>query len=442
MGKWKANETDAGRMDGTINGLCRAIVLIVMRRLISFRDISLAEAALDRCRKRKVTLGDGVTYRTVEHRCSGDPFTSVCNTIIAIYAEYLAWRHSGKSHKEAWTSLGMHGGDDGLDFGMPKGANAWAYRQLGLILKEKTVLRGKPFVFLSRVFGPNAWANADPSNGADPLRALSQLNTTCANDLTVEQARAAKGISYTFTDQYSFLLGDVARKMASSLPNAEAWVIKRSKANRDVLTHHARQHVKRGGCFQEPGDDMRWYQQLVMSTFEPHKVHRLLTWCNDEKSDCAHPPVLMKPTKFEVGHPSLMIYENGDAFHVKGGPANPKPEPATDRKSPNEVLCEALSGAMAPQPSRSPMARKTLIAIPEATTDPETTAPTSPTDPPEVTPPSKPPKETKKMEDHDHSGKTTKSARRKQKRGRKKGKKKKKVKEGKLPTEGVGAPPE
>jgi len=362
FGSLHAHETDAGRMDATINALCRLLHLLLVRRLFMVRDLDFIEATLERCRGRSVSLGDGVRYETQEQQLSGDPFTSVFNTIIAAFAEYLAWRHSGTGSKQAWMNLGLHGGDDGIDFDLPEGANTWAYKRMGLTLKEKRVERLQPFVFLSRMFGPNAWLSADPSNGADPERVLSQIHITCAAALTDTEAIVAKGISYSFTDRYSHVIGAVAIRMASCSPEALRTVMKKAATNRDVLSFHALQTQKRGGSFQSADDDMQWYEQHVNTLFHVDKINALLEWC-DERGPISDPPSLRAPVCKEIIHPEiLMIGLDGDERHVRGGPSGPlMPDLTPPKMNAKELLATVVAEGPADairksaRPARGPM---------------------------------------------------------------------------------------
>lgn len=162
-------------------------------------------------------------YQQGHARSSGSPETSAFNTILTAAISYLAHRMSDYDPLQAWSNLGILGGDDSLLRGLPnvspeqfaKTATA-AARNLGQTLTLDIKHKFEPVSFLARIYGA-AWFG-DPNSMADPLRLLSKLHTSpnMVPGITPTMKANEKASSILLTDSETPIIGDAARKMLCS----------------------------------------------------------------------------------------------------------------------------------------------------------------------------------------------------------------------------------
>ncbi len=120
----------------------------------------------------------GESYLTWFARLSGSPETSVLNTLLNVFIAFIALRRMGKTHTEAWDSLGMYGGDDGISSDVDVSVYTNAAKGMGQTLTIEPVLRGCQGVsFLSRMYSPDVWFG-DENSCCDIRRQLCKFHVT------------------------------------------------------------------------------------------------------------------------------------------------------------------------------------------------------------------------------------------------------------------------
>lgn len=104
---------------------------------------------------------------------SGSPDTSIGNTVVNAFVAFCAFRNKGYAPTKAYSSLGIYGGDDGLNADMPYDTFAQTCVDLGLKFTGQSLDVSSDVTFLSRIFvNPRHDVGSIP----DPLRALGSLH--------------------------------------------------------------------------------------------------------------------------------------------------------------------------------------------------------------------------------------------------------------------------
>jgi len=186
--------TDFNRMDGRVSELARHLERVLMKRMfkteyhVELSDLMRSQHSLPGKTR------NGVQYDTGLSRLSGSPETSLFNTVLNAFTAYLAYRmtpseHGGyKTPAEAWMSLGLYGGDDGLSADLPDWAARKAAAMVGQVLTCERTPRGEVGVtFLARHYGPDVWFG-DCNSVCDYKRTLSKFHVTVAMPSNVTPA--------------------------------------------------------------------------------------------------------------------------------------------------------------------------------------------------------------------------------------------------------------
>lgn len=216
-------KSDFTKFDGHISEPCRLLELLLLYRLFpngyheELQDLHRAQYNLF------ATCTLGTKYNTGLARGSGSPETSIFNSIINMFATFLAHRMTKVPNgmfigpSEAWERMnnGMYGGDDGLSPNLDPDYYQTACASLGLVVKAEKVLRGHSGVqFLARDYGPDVWVG-DPTNMADLPRQLSKLHasTIRGNDVSPKQILVEKMMGFIVTDTNTPFLGKFAERV-------------------------------------------------------------------------------------------------------------------------------------------------------------------------------------------------------------------------------------
>jgi hypothetical protein len=214
------NISDYHRMDGTISYTLRRV-----DRVVSMKAFVNHGAELNELLKTNVDnkgyLPYGTTFDQGPSHGSGCSATSLFQTLRAAFNAYLAFRHTAKpggstySPEEAFASLGIHLGDDGIDGDLPIASHQWASKATGLILEANIVCRGNRGVnFLARYYSPSVWQGL-PDSMCDVKRQLSKFHTTVRlpANVTPEQKFVEKATSYVATDGSTPVIGRLCKKL-------------------------------------------------------------------------------------------------------------------------------------------------------------------------------------------------------------------------------------
>lgn len=214
------NVSDFHRMDGTVSYTLRSVErAVVMRMFPNHRTV------LNELLKRNVdnhgTLPLGTTFNQGPSHGSGCSATSLFQTLRAAFTSYLAYRHQrdasgrGFSMENAFDSLGIHLGDDGLDANLQTDSHEWAARLVGLELEANTVARGAAGVnFLARYYSQQVWTGS-PDSMCDIRRQLSKFHTTVRlpDNVKPEHKLVEKSMAYVASDGNTPVIGPLCKKV-------------------------------------------------------------------------------------------------------------------------------------------------------------------------------------------------------------------------------------
>lgn len=219
QGANSAINTDFSRFDGRVSNLLRDLERKVLVR--AFKRQYLPQLLdLHRSQHNLGGVGrHGTRYTSDTARLSGSPETAAFNSIDNAFVSYVALRSEpveGKrlTPREAWSRLGIYGGDDGLTANVTPDAATKAANQVGLKLTCDRVLRGQFGVtFLSRIYGPDVWFG-DPNSCCDIPRQLNKFHVTVAmpSNVTALDKLGEKARSFLLTDGNTPLIGTMCRK--------------------------------------------------------------------------------------------------------------------------------------------------------------------------------------------------------------------------------------
>lgn len=296
-----ATNTDFSRFDGHGSNVMRELERMVLMR--SFRHKYHSEISeLHKAQYGLIAYGRfGTQYFTGYSRASGSPETSLFNSLVNAFIAYFALRMSRvcgvyNAPDEAWSKLGIYGGDDGLTADVDEKIYVNAAAKLGQELTIQTVPRGQLGVkFLARVYSPYVWFG-DENTCCDVPRQLAKLHVTVVLDrkITPTMKLLEKVRSFSLTDYHTPIIGDFCQavvavhggdiKLNSACESIASWL---SRVPLDA------QHVNKRESW------MFDYISTVLPTFEMKKFKSWLEGCHTLESflnaPCCLEPVLAKP---------------------------------------------------------------------------------------------------------------------------------------------------
>jgi len=199
--------TDFSRFDGSIskwlqNRIVRTNYTIAFH---SPDDKDLLYRKFNEMHFAKAKTGSGVWYDPGYGTKSGSPFTTDGNTMINAFVNYSALRTLGLENEEAWASLGLYCGDDGLIVDRPglQTALLTVCQDLGLAIECIQIGDMKPIPYCGRYF---IRADLECFSFCDPLRTLGKFHLTSNKNVDKTQALVNKALGYAATDRNTPIL--------------------------------------------------------------------------------------------------------------------------------------------------------------------------------------------------------------------------------------------
>jgi hypothetical protein len=221
---------------------------------------------------RNTTNGDVTQYE----RLSGGFDTSLLNTTVAAFADYLALRRSTLEPERAYDLIGIHGGDDSLTYPLDEEHVQWACKQLGLTIKTSTVQKGGFVGFLGRIYGPTTWFY-EPNSIVDIARTMTKFAYTSKSgelpdaELITLKAQSLMALDAHFPPVSTFCMLLLAESRTVDLSNPKY---------RLHLSYHLRRVIETGGkvvahsfsnadnwvdAYMAYTDQQDWYQTFLNS---------------------------------------------------------------------------------------------------------------------------------------------------------------------------------
>lgn len=189
--------TDFSRFDGTLGEfLCTMEMLAFIRAYpaeyrheiyLLFDNMTLVDGK----------SSFGIKFYLAWARLSGSGQTSIGNTMVNSFIAYCGYRAAGLEPSQAWATLGIYGGDDGLTPYVP-GLDLEAIATMfGLKLKLEKVSTDHHTTFLGRLFFD---PRNNPAHVADVTRALTKCNLSSLHGVSTLVGYYAKTSSWVVTD--------------------------------------------------------------------------------------------------------------------------------------------------------------------------------------------------------------------------------------------------
>jgi len=269
--------TDFSKMDGTVNPVTRALDKAILYHAFCSGDHWLAQGFYDCVYGSMIKGKYGTKSSQGASQASGDPFTSILNTIRNAFCVWNALRNQGLSKQQAWSSLGIYGGDDGLTINLQKHFFEMSCAELGFVAtldifkplaedcKERTV------TFLSRQYGPGVWLG-DVENICDPPRTLRSMPFTGTN-MAAESIIHLKYNSLLRADADTFLISTICKFVlsCSDIPTKLTAKDLKSLNGQKAVTWASRSQDLHGGVgysFKRPDDrgDLTWNSRYPKMT--------------------------------------------------------------------------------------------------------------------------------------------------------------------------------
>jgi hypothetical protein len=170
-----------------------------------------------------------VWYKTGTSRASGSPETAAFNSLANAFIAFVAWRRTRRfttfvGADEAYSRLGIYGGDDGLTGDIDQVTYVKAAELVGQVLTAETIRREDIGVeFLSRKYGPLVW-NGDTTSICDIERQVVKLHVTVAlAGVSPEEKLVQKCRNFVLTDANTPVVGPIAKRVMELSGESPDW---------------------------------------------------------------------------------------------------------------------------------------------------------------------------------------------------------------------------
>lgn len=229
----KLTVADISKCDGSTGYFSYLLISGVLTRVFANE---YHEEILGLLRKEAFARGytaNDLSYETMYNTLSGSSMTSIRNSLVNAYVNYVALR-STMDPKEAYANLGLYGGDDGVSACVSDTALAGVFAKFGMLAKAETVLRGDPVGFLGRLY-LDPWTTDE--SVIDVARHVRKLHLTVTPKEVPDNLvlwRKAEG--FAITDPTTPLICDWVRFVMKYVPPPTVAERKRwsSYTNHDV----------------------------------------------------------------------------------------------------------------------------------------------------------------------------------------------------------------
>jgi hypothetical protein len=266
-------ETDYTRFDGSLSYPLRELEKAIGHRFFAPEYHRELDNWLRCTVDRKGVTEFGVKYTTGAGRLSGEPGTSLWNTVINAFVAYLALRTErvNANADQVYGELcrrGLFGGDDGVVGNLGMAAMEKAARMVGLIIKPALKKRGEEVSFLARVYGPGSWFGK-PDSCCDVLRQLPKFHLCFSRGEAPRAILAAKAAAFLLDDANTPIIGIICAALCRRLPMSTLEV--------------GPYHVVSGDGTRYPNDAPGGWLSLPDEVTGVH-LARVQAWCDDNET--------------------------------------------------------------------------------------------------------------------------------------------------------------
>jgi hypothetical protein len=301
-GAKRAVNTDLSRFDGRVSQVLRELEKLILMRAFhpSYHSQLLELHRSQYCLHGVGTFG--TEYETDYTRCSGSPETAAFNSAANAFMAFLALRTTRRNGAfltpaQAYASLGIYGGDDGMTADVDPAAYVKSCASVGQKLTVEEIKRGEFGIkFLARVYGPHVWFG-DTSSCCDLPRQLSKFHSTIVlpPNVTPQQKLVEKCRSLFLSDPNTPILGELSIRVIACIGGIPEPGPAKAIAHWNSFVDSDSQYPN------ERGDWMEAYCKESIPGVDLARFRRWLSTCT-ELNDFLKPPLLVepKPAKSEV----------------------------------------------------------------------------------------------------------------------------------------------
>jgi hypothetical protein len=198
-GKQTAISTDANKMDGSLHGFFRDLMVACMTRAfvpLYGQEINTLE---NKERYVDAKTSFNVKYNTGTSTLSGSSDTSILNSLCNGFINYCAYRVSFGA-TESWQRLGLYGGDDGVSYDLDPTHLVQTAARFGMVFEAGLIASGRPVPFLGRLYVDPWTTDASVMDVARQARKLHLTATPATVSEILVLNRKAVGILVTDPD--------------------------------------------------------------------------------------------------------------------------------------------------------------------------------------------------------------------------------------------------
>jgi hypothetical protein len=191
--------SDFSRFDGSVSKYLQAMVKSIYMFWVNETDSACFKDNFEQVFIKRARTSSGYKYDPLDGTRSGSPITTDGNTMINAFISFCAFREIGMGPKEAWQSLGMYAGDDGLNRnidGFPESL-VLVSSQLGLKVEAVISPIDSPITYAGRTFPRPMTSN---SSHQDIRRTLPKLHVSANKAVLRDLAAINRARGYEVTD--------------------------------------------------------------------------------------------------------------------------------------------------------------------------------------------------------------------------------------------------
>jgi len=342
--------TDFSRMDGRVSRCFRVLESAIYHRAFHPSHYEQMEDLLRSQHHIKCTTMRRIRYTTEYARLSGSPETAICNSADNAFVAFCCFREMGHPPREAWTLLGVYGGDDGATGNSDEETYVRVAAHLGQLLEITKVGRGSNGVdFLARWYGPGVWYG-DINSCCDIPRTLRKFHLTVrmSSDVTPQRKFLEKTFALALTDAQTPLISCLVDKALAYEPDFMAL------CTGLLLTHAA--HISPDDTSRYPNAYADWMVDRLLHEIPGCNPDALFLWSqNGARDDLLTPPLVEEP-KPAPPHAHFDTVCDGELVPAKGKTKTQAYQRGTQLSKANPKNAVSLLTAMVPMSQQQPTA--------------------------------------------------------------------------------------
>jgi len=318
--------TDLSRMDGRVCNIMRELDRMIMLLAFAYTYHNEVNELMDKQVDQLSYTRHGEMFETGDIQGSGSSDTAVFNSCRNAFMAFCTKLRTvnamtGQLHTvdEAWDSLGLYGGDDGLTADVDPNMYAATCAELGQVLTVDHYNRGDVGVmFLSREYSQDVW-NGCPDSMCDVKRQIVKFHATHSVDqsITPMQKLTQKCASFNLTDPNTPIISDLVEAVYAVVGNL---VLSDEKRYYKIASYFSKYPSEDQFPNENVGGWMDARIETLMPTFDLPAFRLWLEGVAEGKNDVLKAPLFdVIPPIASINVPSVV---DGDV-HVPAGSPDP-----------------------------------------------------------------------------------------------------------------------